>query len=126
MSRRWIRLMMVAALLCSMGAHLPVLQAAAWVRMTMKFSRTDPLSASIAKTFDGRHPCALCLKVKNASQTGESLGASRMNHSQDALLTSFRPRIMKIGTLQAIPSRSIPPYTCILSLDSPPPENSLS
>ncbi len=68
MSRRWMCLVMIAALLSAMGAHLPVLQAAAWARMTVRFCRTDRLDVSIAKTFDGRHPCALCLKVKNASQ----------------------------------------------------------
>jgi len=94
--------------------------------MTVQFLRTDHLGASIAKVFDGKHPCILCLKVKNASPTSESLGTSRMAHSQDALMASLGPRLAKINTLQAMPAWVFPRYARMLSLDSPPPENSLS
>jgi hypothetical protein len=32
------------------------------------FSQRDSLRTALSKTFDGRHPCALCLKVREGSQ----------------------------------------------------------
>ena len=54
----------LVALLGMSGGHWLALQSAAWVRMLVEFSRSDSLSIAIIKTFDGRHPCSICLKVR--------------------------------------------------------------
>lgn len=48
----------------SVGGHWAVLQSVAWGRMVVEFSRTDPLGTALAKTFDGEHPCTMCLKIR--------------------------------------------------------------
>jgi hypothetical protein len=53
------------------GGHWVVLQSVAWVRMTVEFSRQATLSTALAKTFSGKYPCRLCLKVQQG-----------MNHEQ--------------------------------------------
>ncbi len=44
------------------------LQSYAWLRMTVQFSQQETLGKALAKTFSGRYPCALCLKVQKGIQ----------------------------------------------------------
>ena len=55
---------MVFALSCSAGLPSACVQSAAWVGMFVTFAREAPLTESISKTFDGRHPCGLCKVVQ--------------------------------------------------------------
>ncbi len=63
-----------AALLCAMalfqflGGHWAVLQATAWVGMLVKYSEAEGMKAGIVKTFDGQHPCDLCLSIAKHKQ----------------------------------------------------------
>lgn len=57
------RLAIVAALACSLGLHWGFLQSVAWVSMVVSYSQDAPLKEAVAKTFDGKHPCALCKAV---------------------------------------------------------------
>ena len=46
------------------GGHWFALQTVAWGRMIADFSQQDSLRTAIAKTFSGKHPCAMCLKIR--------------------------------------------------------------
>ena len=50
------------------GGHWVALQSIAWGRMLAHFSQQDSLGAAIAKTFSGKYPCSLCLKVRDGAQ----------------------------------------------------------
>ena len=52
------------ALFVMLGGHWAVLQSVAWARMLADFSRTESLGAALEKTFDGEHPCPMCLKIR--------------------------------------------------------------
>lgn len=54
----------LVALFVMLGGHWAVLQSVAWARMLADFSRTESLGAAIEKTFDGEHPCPMCLKIR--------------------------------------------------------------
>jgi hypothetical protein len=56
------------ALFAMLGGHWLALQSVAWARMLAEFSRTEPLGQAVAKTFDGEHPCNLCLSVREGRQ----------------------------------------------------------
>jgi hypothetical protein len=45
------------------GGHWLALQSVAWGRMIADFSHRDSIGTAIAKTFSGKHPCSLCLKI---------------------------------------------------------------
>ena len=51
-------------LIFSVGFHWALLQTAAWGYMALRFSLSDSVGQALAKTFDGKHPCALCKIVK--------------------------------------------------------------
>ncbi len=73
-----------AAFLCAMavfqlmGGHWAVLQATAWVSMVVKYSEAEGVEAGISKTFDGKHPCDLCLSIAKTKQT-EKKQSSQLN-----------------------------------------------
>lgn len=58
----------LAAVLAMTGGHWLTLQSVAWGRMIADFSRQDSLGTAISKTFSGKYPCALCLKVRRGWQ----------------------------------------------------------
>jgi len=62
--------MVVAALVLSIGLHWAVLQSVAWAGMVVKYSQGTTLVQAITKTFDGKHPCALC-KIVTEGKRGE-------------------------------------------------------
>jgi hypothetical protein len=54
------------ALLAAGGGHWAVLQTFAWARMIVAYSAENTLAEAVSMTFDGNHPCPLCLKVEEA------------------------------------------------------------
>ncbi len=46
------------------GGHLGIAQGYAWVKMVVAYSQTDGLREGITKTFDGEHPCQLCISIQ--------------------------------------------------------------
>ena len=60
---------MVATLLVvlTLGLHWALLQSFAWAGMFARFLQTDSPAQALTKTFDGRHPCALCKLVRQAT-----------------------------------------------------------
>ncbi len=52
------------AVLVLNGGHWALLQTFAWGKMFIAFSQQNSLGKAITKTFDGRHPCALCMTVR--------------------------------------------------------------
>lgn len=67
----------LAAVIALCGGHWFALQTVAWGRMLVDFSRHDSLGTAVAKTFDGRHPCPLCLKVRQGWQQDKQREADR-------------------------------------------------
>jgi hypothetical protein len=75
MRSRPLRLLLIVSMLSSLGTASAFLQTAAWVSMAAKYVHRDGWSAGLKKTFDGDHPCPICLCIKKASQPGPSLAA---------------------------------------------------
>lgn len=53
----------------TLGWHWTVLQSVAWVSMAFKYSRDGTFATALSKTFDGRHPCALCHWVEQGKKS---------------------------------------------------------
>ena len=51
-----------------LGGHWAILQTAAWVGMVIDYSKTEGVEAGITKTFDGKHPCSLCLSIAQSKE----------------------------------------------------------
>jgi hypothetical protein len=63
------RICVVFSLIVSIGAHWAFLQSAAWLGMVVTYTlETGSLNQGISDTFDGNHPCQLCVVVKKGQQ----------------------------------------------------------
>lgn len=73
MLRRTARLLLIAALVFSIGLHWVVLQSAAWAGMIVTYSvQQGSFITGISQTFDNEHPCPLCCAVKKGKQSEKS------------------------------------------------------
>lgn len=64
--------MMALSLFLVAGGHWAMLQGVAWVTMVHDFSRGGSLTQAVEKTFDGKHPCAMCKKIARAKHSEAS------------------------------------------------------
>lgn len=62
------------AVLIMTGGPWFVLQTIAWARMIVTYAQHDSLGTALTKTFDGRHPCALCLQIRHEQQEDQHKG----------------------------------------------------
>jgi hypothetical protein len=59
------------ALFSMLGGHWLALQSVAWARMLAEYSRNGSFSEAVEKTFDGKHPCKMCLGIREGRQQEE-------------------------------------------------------
>lgn len=65
------RMFAVALLTLSLGLHWAVLQSVAWTGMLATRVQTGSILEAIQTTFDGQHPCRLCLAVRDGKAESE-------------------------------------------------------
>lgn len=51
-----------------LGGHWGMLQMVAWSQMLRDYSRTEDVFTALKFTFDGEHPCEMCLKIELGRQ----------------------------------------------------------
>jgi hypothetical protein len=57
------------AIFMLLGGHWVTLQAVAWSKMVVDYSRdAGSFSSGIKKTFSGKYPCAMCKEIAEAKQ----------------------------------------------------------
>ncbi|HEX4342893.1 MAG TPA: hypothetical protein VH255_05855 [Verrucomicrobiae bacterium] len=66
---RFGQILMIIALLAMNGAHWLTLQTVAWTAMFTENLRTGSLEETMAKTFDGQHPCCLCKAIATGKKS---------------------------------------------------------
>lgn len=99
MISRALRLLTIGALLAGSGVHLAVMQSYAWAAMAARNMRSAPATEALSKTFDGRHPCGLCIKIQKAPLSPHSLAAVPAAGPLDLLLPLERPALMAKASL---------------------------
>ena len=65
-----VRLIAVAMLSLTLGLHWMVLQTVAWTAMLAQRVQGMTVWDAVTTTFDGQHPCRLCLVVKEGKAGG--------------------------------------------------------
>ncbi len=124
MTPRWLRLILVAALLGVTEIPLALIQAGAWTAMAWRAARRGSVASALAQTFDGRHPCAVCLAIRNAAPA-PSLRAA----SIPKLDLAHQPCTVARVAVAAFSVPSFSPTRAVTALSPPlvpPPEPSLS
>jgi len=72
---KWIA---VIVLVFSVGGHWAFLQGIAWTTMLASFAQSMPLTQAVAFTFDGKHPCQLCVVVQEGQQAEQQEAKLKM------------------------------------------------
>jgi hypothetical protein len=61
-------LLALTAVITAAGSHWVLLQSVAWTGMFFRYASEGNTVEALEKTFDGRHPCALCHTVRAGRQ----------------------------------------------------------
>jgi hypothetical protein len=69
MFKRIGNLFLIVALLAATGGHWVLLQSVAWTTMLTDHLQCESFTESVTQTFDGRHPCKLCLAIAAAKKS---------------------------------------------------------
>jgi len=83
MTRWLVQITVVVHLIIALGAHWTVLQTAAWVGMIIDYSESAPLMTALKKTFDGEHPCQMCVSIQDGKQTERAQDIKKAPHTTD-------------------------------------------
>ena len=121
---RWVvrkqfgHILLVFTLIVAIGGHWALLQSVAWVGMLANNARQCSLTEAIEKTFDGKHPCALCKVVQEGKKSEKKPTLLKVETKLDfwlapasSLLTSPRPAGYFCLVTKTLQSRSEPPPT---------------
>ena len=125
MLSRTLRLVILASYLISIGMHTAVLQAVAWAKMTIDFARHETIEVSLEKTFDGRHPCPICVSLRKADSPAVLVAAPA--HSRlGSVVPTAAPRAACVVAVWDVAATPMPPFECVFSPATPPPKTAVS
>lgn len=105
MFRRLPKLLIVLALACSIGLHWAFLQTLAWTTMLVDNLTSTSFSAALQRTFDGKHPCALCKAVAEGKKSEKKADTLLRLKKFEGLST---PVVMTLSPLASFPSIEAP------------------
>ena len=72
------------ALFSIAGGHWAVLQTVAWAEMLRDYTqKTGSVAVAVEQTFDGAHPCALCLEIASTKQQEGKAQSDKQKPSSD-------------------------------------------
>ena len=83
--RKASRLIVILALLASVGGHWAVLQSVAWTRMIIERTHADSFATAVKTTLDGDHPCDMCKRITEGKQSERQEEKVQVNVKLDML-----------------------------------------
>ncbi len=129
---RLAKVLLVTALMVSIGAHWAVIQGAAWVRMAVEYTvESGSVVDALEMTFDGMHPCSMCKVVQNGTQDEQK--QQKDSQKQDISLLKLHAEV--IAAIFIAPPKSVrSPYLVVKQRGmtrtedalTPPPRPSLA
>ena len=81
----------VLVLVLTLGLHWTILQSVAWLSMIVRYSQHYPLRQAITMTFDGQHPCSICVFVSQGRHQEQQQGQPQQLTVQKLESVSFEP-----------------------------------
>ena len=121
MFRRLPRLLVTVALACSVGLHWSLLQSVAWTTMLVGNLQFLTISEAVQRSFDGKHPCALCKAVaegkKSEKKSETVLSLKKFDGLNQAVAILFSPP----ASFSAVEARAIFLKSFVQAPPTPPP-----
>ena len=97
------RILLALAVCASLGLHWAALQTVAWTQMLVTYSQNAAFGEAVKKTFDGEHPCDLCLLVKQGRSEEKKQEALPLTKKLDAVLVREVTRTMQFTRTVSFP-----------------------
>ena len=91
------QVLIVFSLVLAIGGHWALLQSIAWIGMLAKFSQTNSVSEAWVKTFDGKHPCKLCIAVQEGKKSEQEQESVRVERKLDFFILNNKPFALRRG-----------------------------
>ncbi|MCX6924685.1 MAG: hypothetical protein NT154_15950 [Verrucomicrobia bacterium] len=112
---------MAVALALSIGLHWAFLQSLAWTTMLVDNLATSSFSTALQRTFDGKHPCALCKVVAEGRKSEKKADTVLQIRKFEGLSASVAIAIPPPASFPLIESPSTSPAAFSHSPPVPPP-----
>ena len=90
-----LRTLILVCVLQISGAHWTVLQTAAWAGMLVTRTAQADVGTAVKTTFDGEHPCGMCLAVKAGRQQEQEGNHAAMIALQFARADFLVPQMVR-------------------------------
>ncbi|MFC7336926.1 hypothetical protein ACFQY0_07035 [Haloferula chungangensis] len=118
------KLIVIMGCIHLLGGSFGVLQIVAWAGMLVQYSSSEGVSEGISKTFDGEHPCSLCLAIKEVKDQQSEKQPLQVASDKLSLKELALPTIITLRNPTSRPT-VIPPFLdpiehCGSRADSPP------
>ena len=112
-----------AVLLC--GGHLGVLQGVAWLGMLQdRLSAGQAVGQAVSETFDGAHPCTVCLAVQDLQQQDQAPAApadKTLKKADKALTCAWSCPLPVVGEWSVAPAGEPFWHGFAADVETPPP-----
>jgi hypothetical protein len=96
------KMAVVVMVVLSLGLHWTLLQSAAWLTMLVDYAQQGTFQEALSKTFDGKHPCQICLFIKEGKQTEKNQQTALVQLTQPDLFME-QPAHFTIPKLAPVP-----------------------
>lgn len=111
-----VKALLLVACLHLIGGHWLALQTVAWVGMFVDNQRTQTITEALENTFDGQHPCDLCVVVEKGQQ----------DEGDQVPVLVFSQIVAVIAPLIELPTQAARPLLYFESAVTAPPTLRLS
>jgi hypothetical protein len=118
---RLSKVILILALICSVGWHWAVLQSVAWLGMAIHYSQGGPLREAFIKTFDGNHPCRICQLVAKGKKSEDKQETWKPLNKIDLFLPDQHLSLEPIAQYPLVSSRIAESLQRPQSPPTPPP-----
>ena len=121
MRARLTQLGVALSLIGAIGGHWALLQTVAWAGMLVSYSRDATFSDAMVRTFDGRHPCKLCLEVRDGKKAERRAELHKVESQPDYWLLSSSILLFPPGPVPLSPRLDGWMFVRFESPPTPPP-----
>ena len=120
------KMLVVVALVATLGAHWALLQTVAWTTMLAGNLESGSFCVAVAKTFDGKHPCCLCRAIAAGKKSEKKNEFTALNLRFEFLLAKENPALVAPAGFQLLPQLNSFAESLPQKPQTPPPRGCLA
>jgi hypothetical protein len=105
----------------TLGLHWTVLQSVAWVGMLVNYTVDSSFGEAVVKTFDGKHPCKLCVAVAEGRESEQNGKLLKIQSRTEGILVVPMFALTRPPSVTIDPETFVRPDTLLFPPPTPPP-----